>query len=217
MTHIRLAMIDHDTLLRESLIACLQAQNGFHMIWATHCLNEALLQFAANEPDALLLDIDLHLRDTFDLVRKISAVSCHTRMIVLTHNASDALIARALDLPVQGYILKDDSMDNLVGGIRRVIEGGVYYSDRIGRRLRIDPARGTHELAAGNRLRSLTLHQLQLVGHLARGASAKEIAKLMHLSVKAINSQKYRIMRRLGIHDRVQLARYAIREGLIPP
>ena len=66
-------------------------------------------------------------------------------------------------------------------------------------------------------LLTLTNRQLEVLRHLARGESVKEVAKSMVLSERAIESHKYRIMQKLGIHDRVELARYAIREGLTVP
>lgn len=63
----------------------------------------------------------------------------------------------------------------------------------------------------------LTSRQLEVLRHLARGDSVKEIARQMHLSQKSVDSHKYRIMSKLGIHDRVELARFAIREGLMLP
>ena len=70
---------------------------------------------------------------------------------------------------------------------------------------------------SGNRLLSLTSRQLEVLRHLAIGRSVKEIAWKMHLKPKTIDSHKYNMMRRLDIHDRVSLARFAIREGLILP
>lgn len=64
-------------------------------------------------------------------------------------------------------------------------------------------------------LSSLTNRQLEVLRHLAVGQSVKEVARQMHLSEKSIDSHKYRIMNKLGIHDRVELARFAIREGLV--
>jgi DNA-binding NarL/FixJ family response regulator len=66
-------------------------------------------------------------------------------------------------------------------------------------------------------LTSLTSRQIEVLRHLARGKSVKEVARSMHLSEKSIDSHKYRIMHKLGIHDRVELARYSIREGLTLP
>lgn len=65
-------------------------------------------------------------------------------------------------------------------------------------------------------LSTLTLRQLQVLRHLVRGESVKEVAATMSLSERAIESHKYRIMQKLGIHDRVELTRFAIREGLMP-
>lgn len=68
-----------------------------------------------------------------------------------------------------------------------------------------------------SRLSKLSNRQIEVLRNLAFGLSVKDVARRMHISVKSVDSHKYRIMQSLGIHDRVDLARYAIREGLVCP
>ena len=98
--------------------------------------------------------------------------------------------------------------------IREVAAGGFYFSDEI--RDRIVEKDGSYSLAEGAKMRSKTLtdREVEVLRYLARGLTKKEIAGLMHLSPKTIESHCARLMDKLDIHDRVELARYAIREGL---
>lgn len=186
------------------------------MAWTTPLFQQALQLLEAEPVHVVLLDVDLNLRETCDLIRKIQNSGRHTHVVILTDNDSAEVLARISKLDVAGFVLKDDTFDNLVTGIKRVVLGETFFSDRIGKVLRID--RGSeHQPVSNSELTGLTDHQLQVLGHLARGESSKEIARHLHLSVRAVNSHRYRIMRRLKIRDRVQLARYAIREGLVPP
>lgn len=97
-----------------------------------------------------------------------------------------------------------------------VCRGEKYYSNEVLDRLEYDPEQGEYQVKTHSYLSTLTLRQLQVLRHLVRGESVKEVAKTMTLSERAIESHKYRIMQKLGIHDRVELARFAIREGLMP-
>ncbi len=97
------------------------------------------------------------------------------------------------------------------------MRGDRCFSNEALDRLDYNPAIKRYLVRSTSYLLTLTNRQLEVLRHLARGESVKEVAKAMVLSERAIESHKYRIMQKLGIHDRVELARYAIREGLTVP
>ena len=103
----------------------------------------------------------------------------------------------------------------MISAIHAVAEGRPVFSERIRSRLDFDGEQNSYSLKINQAAADLTARQLEVLRHLARGASVKEVAKLMHLSQKSVDSHKYRIMNKLGIHDRVDLTRYAIREQII--
>ena len=108
-------------------------------------------------------------------------------------------------------------MQNLSDAILRAVAGESSFSPEVLERLNFNQETKRYSLKVESSLSTLTGRQVEVLRHLARGESVKEIARLMHLSHKSVDSHKYRIMNKLGIHDRVELARFAIREGLLTP
>jgi DNA-binding NarL/FixJ family response regulator len=105
----------------------------------------------------------------------------------------------------------------VVKAVRTVAAGGVYFSPEVQARIVVD-SNGARLAAAGTtRASTLTARELEVLRYIARGLSKKDIAGIMHLSVKTVDNHSTSLMTKLNIHDRVELARYAIREGLAEP
>jgi DNA-binding NarL/FixJ family response regulator len=113
--------------------------------------------------------------------------------------------------------MKGEPFQELVSAIERVAEGEWVFSQEVLDRLIFDQQSQEYAVRHESDLSALTSRQLEVLRHLACGQSVKEISQMMHLSQKSVDSHKYRIMNKLGIHDRVLLARFAIREGLMVP
>jgi len=110
---------------------------------------------------------------------------------------------------------KNEPPEKVIDAIRAVASGQCYFSPEVQSRLVID-SDGVHlGHEAKGRAASLTHREMEVLRYIARGMSKKEIAKTMHLSVKTVENHSASIMSRLDIHDRVELTRFAIREGLI--
>ena len=160
------------------------------------------------------MDIDMPGMICFDAAERIKSRLEEVQIIFLSSALHDHYIESALKIGASGYLHKGEPTETLAMAIREVAAGGVYFSDEI--RGRIVEKEGSYSLAEGAKMRSQTLtdREIEVLRYLARGLTKKEIASLMHLSPKTIESHSARVMDKLDIHDRVELARYAIREGL---
>ena len=101
--------------------------------------------------------------------------------------------------------------------IRKVARGEVYFSDEVRQRLIVDIDQVRLAQQPRSRIATLTHREREILRHIAQGLSKKEIASKLNLSVKTVETHSSNLMRKLGIHDRVELARFAIREGLAEP
>jgi len=211
------AVVDPHTLLRESLRNSLQAIEGFKISWTADSAESALAKIVESTPDVVLIDVDLPGECAFELSRSILSQRDGAKILFLTNNSSNTLIDLALKSNVHGYLLKTESLRHIQDSIKRVVSGASCFSDPVRKRLRFDPAERRYRLSETGGHNRLTHRQLQILRHLADGASVKQVAKFLNLSEKSVDSHKYRIMKKLKIHDRVELARYAIREGLTSP
>lgn len=216
-SQVRVVLVDDHAMVRESLAERLSVNPQIEIVGMACDSDEAFQVIAEQKPDVALLDVNLPGRGAFDLADEVVSRLPDTRLIFVTGYQSDVYLAQALKLNVAGYLLKGEPIDFLTDAILKAMSGGVTFSPAVAERLAYDPETQQYSLKAESPLTSLTGRQLEVLKHLARGESVKEIARLMHLSQKSIDSHKYRIMNKLGIHDRVELARFAIREGLSSP
>ncbi len=214
---IRIVLIDHHRILTESLSNRINSSAGLNVVGITHNAEEGFRSILATCPDIAILDVDLPDRSPFDLASEIATRQEKTRMILLASRLPNIALEQALRVGVRGLLLKQDSIDVLLECIKRVFANRVFISDSIQNRVEYDPAEKRYALREEGPMSKLTNRQLEVLRHLALGHSVKEVARRMHLSEKSVDSHKYRIMHRLNIHDRVELARFAIREGLVQP
>ena len=214
---IRLAIVGPYTLFGQSLRAFFNAHPDFGVAWTAVTTAEAHRQFENDHPDVVLLDADLKHGNSMDLARHVAAGSFPAKVVILTAHVCNATLQWALKLKLSGYLLKDDTSENVIAGIKRAFAGDHCWSPAVERRLKFNSETGAYQLSDDGPARRLTLRQTEIVIHLAQGASAKEVARRLHLAETSINSHTYRIMKTLDIHDRVELTHFAIREGLIVP
>jgi DNA-binding NarL/FixJ family response regulator len=212
---IKILLLDSQQILLDALRARLNNEEGLNVVSALSNTDTGILTIDESEPDLVILDADLPGKGVFDFIGEMRSRHRQVKFLILSGVMSDVLLAQALQVKVAGYLLKSESVDRLIEVIRQVALGHTCYSAAVQSRLCHDTARNITTVKTEQAAADLTPRQLEVLRHLARGSSVKEVAKLMHLSQKSVDSHKYRIMNKLGIHDRVDLTRYAIREQLI--
>ena len=211
---IRVVIVDDHRVIVESLSALLDLTPDFSVVGTAITADEGAEVVLQTRPDVALFDVDFPGRDSFDIVPQLMKQAPSTRMAFLTAHLSDVFVSQAVRMDARGYILKDEPSAEVCAAIKRLHAGEYVFSDAVRDRLMWDSTSNRYTVRADNMLCSLSVQQLSILRHLARGESVKEIARTLGRSEKSIDSHKYRIMHRLGIHDRVELCRYAIREGL---
>jgi len=165
-------------------------------------------------PDVIVMDVAVR-GGGFDLARELRQHLDATKLVFVAKSASDMLLKQALLLGAKGFVLSQEPGSVLVEHVKRVAAGGHGFSADIVGRMIYDPLRDEHQLATCTPVDSLTDIQLEIFRHLARGDSLKMVARKMNLTRKSVDGHKYRIMKKIGVQDRVLLSRMAIREGLI--
>ncbi|WP_437186103.1 response regulator [Planctomicrobium sp. SH668] len=212
----KVVIIDEQPIVLDSLSASLQANPEFEVIAAMTHSDRAFFEIMNRKPDLVIMDLEIPGRGAIEVAEQIASRLPATRTIFFTSYDTDIFIDIAIRLGVVGYLLKSESVAQIVNAITRIAQGETIYSERIQERIQYDRESRQFVVKTQSFFSSLTLRQIQVLRHLARGDSVKEVAKMMMLSERAIESHKYRIMQKMGIHDRVVLTRFAIREGLMP-
>ena len=211
---IRVVIVDDHRVVVESLAALLDLVPEFSVVGTATTADEGAEVVLRVRPDVALFDVDFPGRDSFDVVPQLMKQAPSTMMAFLTAHLSDVFVSQAVRMGAHGYVLKDEPSAEVCSAIKRLHAGEYVFSDAVRDRLTWDAASDRYAVRADTMLCGLSVQQLSILRHLARGESVKEIARILDRSEKSIDSHKYRIMHRLGIHDRVELCRYAIREGL---
>jgi two-component system response regulator NreC len=161
----------------------------------------------------VLLDIDMPGPDVFEAIRGLRRQRPDARAILLSAFVRDRYIDAAYEAGAWGYLSKSDAPDDVIAGIRRVAQGELAYSDAVTDRSLPDTA------AAGavtsSKLSLLTTREQQILRMIAKGMSRSTIAEDLCRSPMTVDNHRKSIMKKLGIHDRVELVRYAIAEGLV--
>jgi DNA-binding NarL/FixJ family response regulator len=201
----RLLLVDDHRLFRESMSPQLALHPKVTLVDEAENAEMALAKVRESPPDLVLMDIDM--RET--------APSC--KVVFLTGHDYDSHVEEAIGAQASGYVVKHDGLQTLMEAITRVLDGGLYFSEVIMSRMVVDnnQIRLTRPRSAA--VAALSRRERELLSLLGKGATLKEAALHMRVSYKTADNQKTSLMRKLGIHDRVELARFAIREGLVSP
>jgi two-component system response regulator NreC len=210
---ITVLVCDDHALFREGVKTILNSQPDIEVIGEAADGKEAVEESIRLNPDVVLMDISMPVLKGFDAVRRIRKARSDAKILILTVYDDEDLVARCLDAGAAGYVLKDSPPLQLVYAIQTVYRGQQYMSPRVltgvVRQYIAQPSdfKGGYELLSDREREILVL--------LAEGQSLKEIASRLNLSVKTVDAHKYNLMRKLDLHDRSELIRYAIRKRLV--
>ncbi len=211
---LKILIVDDHTLVREALAAQLSRQEGFEVVDTLPGADDLLQKVEQLKPNIILMDIDMPGMICFDAAHRLNAQDEPPKIIFVSAFFHDHYIEQALRVKARGYVVKSDEPSVLLEAIREVASGGSYFSEQVRARLLVDDDRV--ELAGKGKtaVSLLTQREIEVLRYIAQGLPKKEIARTMHLSVKTVENHSARLMAKLNIHDRVELARFAIREGL---
>ncbi len=211
---IRVLVVDDHALVRGALAERLQREPGLDVVGTAQTADEAVAKTSEVAPDVVLMDIDMPGMNCFTAAATIQSLRPESRVIFLSAFTHDRYIDQALAAKARGYITKREPPEAVVAAIREVASGGAYFSDEVRARIVVDHRGAKLAGPTRSRVASLTARETEILQYVARGMSKKEIAQTAHLSVKTVDRHCANLMEKLDIHDRVELARFAIREGL---
>jgi len=211
---VSVVLVDDHTLVRDMLHERL-TREGIEVVGLAASGEQAVELASAARPDVVVLDIDMPGLSAFEAARAVRKASPETRVIFLSAFVHDRYIDQALGAEASGYLTKSESPEAIVKAIRKVHGGAMSYSLAVLDRIVVD--KGGARLANGSKSKSRTLteREWEVLGYVAKGMPQKQVARLMGVSVKTVQHHVMHLMEKLEIHDRVELAHYAIREGLI--
>lgn len=213
---ISVLIADDHALFTEALVKWLEVVPDLRVVGTVAGAEDAVKQAVAHAPDVILLDIDMPGLGCFEAARIIGDHCPDTAVIFVSAHNNDHYIEQALAVGAAGYVTKNEPPKSVVAAIRAAVSGGAYFSPEVQSRIIVD-THGARLAGPGRtRLSLLTTREVDVLRYLARGLSKKQIAQTLRISVKTVDSHTTNLMEKLNVHDRVELSRFAIREGLAP-
>ena len=214
MTPIRVLLADDHALVRAGMRSLLNAMADVAVVGEASSGEEALELAGRERPDIVLMDIAMKGMSGLDAAARLRELHPEVRVVILSMHAGEEYVLKALRAGAVGYLLKDAATGELELALRSVMRGESWLSPAVSRQV----VEGYVQRVGGDAAPEvLTARQREVLKLVAGGKSTKEIAFLLNLSVKTVETHRAQIMERLGIRDVAGLVRYALRTGLVPP
>jgi DNA-binding NarL/FixJ family response regulator len=203
-------LADDHAIVREG-IAALCAGAGFRIVGQCADGLAAFDAIMAQKPDFAILDLQMPGLSGVECVRKLRSAGCSTKLMILSISRDESAVFDALRAGADAYLLKDGPSRHLLDAVSFVRDGGVYISPLL---------RGAGLFAKGDNSRSgdpmatLSPREMEVFSYLVNGLRAKDIADLLEISPKTVDTYRASLMRKLNVHDLVGLVKFAIERNL---
>lgn len=209
MKRLRILLVDDHVIVREGVKRVLETQEDLELVGEAGDGADALKQAVQLRPDVVLIDLSMPLLTGIDVTRRLARMAPGVHVVALTVHESEAYVSEFLKSGARGYLLKRATTDELLRAIRTVGGGGIYVDPRVSRSL-VDHIVGVNRPPA---TADLSDRETQILRFIALGYANKEIAQLLDLSVKSIETYKARAMEKLDLRGRVDIVRLARERG----
>jgi DNA-binding NarL/FixJ family response regulator len=212
---LRVMVVDDHPIWREAIERDLRAA-GLDVVGAAGDGEQALRRMAAARPDVVVLDLRLPVLDGVETTTRIAAEHPGVRVLVLSASGEETDVLAAIKAGATGYLVKSASSAELIEAVRRTAAGDAVFTPGLaglvlGEFRRMMSAPGKDDAADGPRLTDRETEILRLV---AKGLSSRQIAERLVLSHRTVQNHTQNVLAKLQLHNRVELARYAIERGL---
>jgi DNA-binding NarL/FixJ family response regulator len=210
-----IVVADDHKIVREGIRKVLETREDFQVVGEASDGEEAVQMVIEKEPDVALMDIWMPRLSGIDATRRIGKRGLETKVLVLSMHESRAYVEEVLRAGAAGYIVKNAASQDLLNAIDAVCSGASYLSPSITQQVVDAIARPGDAAPSG--VTALTDREREVLQLIAEGLSSKEIAGMLGVSLKTVDSHRSNLMEKLDIHKVSGLVRFAIRAGLVEP
>jgi DNA-binding NarL/FixJ family response regulator len=213
----RILLADDHEIVRRGLRSLLENHEGWEVCGEARDGREAVEQALRLKPDVVILDIGMPLLNGLEATRQLLHHNPHFKVIVLTITDSDHVIREALEAGARGFVLKSDAARDLVSAVEALQNQRVFFTGRANDMVLAGFLGKGHTLSTNeaSKLPALTAREREITQLLVEGKSSKEVACLLNLSTKTVETHRSNIMRKLDFHCLRDLVVYAIKNNLI--
>lgn len=213
MSRIRVLIADDHAILREGMRALLQHSDDIEVVGEASDGAQAVELTQKLQPDVVLMDIAMPGLGGLEATIALQKAGARARVLILSQYDDREYVRRLLKAGVSGYLLKKSAGAELANAIRSVHRGGLVLDPEVARTAMEDA--GPRAPAEADPYESLTDREKQVLKLVAEGLANKEVAEVLGISVKTAMSHREKVMEKLGLHNRTELVRFALRRGVI--
>lgn len=204
-------MVDDHPLVREWLTNLLNQQPDLEVCGEAENAAQALRGIAETKPRLAIIDISLNAASGLELVKDLNIQHPSVAPLVLSMHEEELYAERAMRAGARGYVRKRETSKNILAAIRRVLEGGIYVSEKVSNSMAMKFIKGQEGVGmAQSRVGELSDRELEVFQRLGSGKSTSEIADELHLSLKTVQAYCVRAKEKLGLTTAAELLREAI-------
>jgi two-component system, NarL family, invasion response regulator UvrY len=211
---IKVFIADDHSIVRAGLRRIVEESGDMEVIAEASDGKEALLQIQKEQPDVAVIDISMPGLDGLEVTAQLHAGYPKLPVIILTMHEEEQYVIRAIEAGAMGYITKRSVPEQLVNAIRKVHAGSRYLSAEATDLLALRVARGAQGQSP---LDSLSTRELQVLRRLAMGHTNREIASAYGISIKTVDTYRFRLLKKLNLRNNAELSRFAIQNRLVEP
>lgn len=214
--NISVLLADDHTIVRDGLRYLLEAEPDIEVVGDAANGREAVKLVTHLKPDIVIMDITMPELNGIEATYQICQLCPSTGIIILSMHANTMHIARALEAGAQGYLIKESAGIEVVEAVRAVNAGHNYLSQAVSDKVVSDYVSQKRALGYKSPLESLSAREREVLQLVVEGKSSAEIAGILNLSPKTVESYRSRLMQKLDIGDIPSLVKFAIQQGLTP-
>jgi two-component system response regulator NreC len=213
MKIIRVLVADDHTILRDGLVALLNASEDCRVVGEAADGITAVELALRTEPDVIVCDISMPKLNGIEVVRRLSKELEKTRILVLTMHAEEEYVLHVVRAGASGFLLKDSASSELLTAVRALAAGRGYFGTHASRVLAQQVQQPQSRIE--DPYRDLTQREREVFHLIVEGMTTKEIARQLDISTKTAENHRFRAMDKLDVRNTAELIRYAVKHGLL--
>ncbi len=205
---ITIVLADDHAIIRDGLAPLFEAEQGMEILAQADNGRKAWGLIESLRPDVAILDISMPEMTGIEVTRRVVDAGFYTQVILLTMHDDPSAALQAQEAGASGYVLKDNSFNELVQAVHAVVAGGTFVTPSVREKLRKLQSQGKTASLLSKRER-------EVIKLIAQGQNSKEIGQIMGISHRTVDTYRRRLMDKLDLHTLADVVRYAVRTGMI--
>lgn len=206
----RILLVDDHPIMRHGLAQLVRSESDLDVCGEAGSAAEGLKAVEKLKPDLVVADLTLPDKHGLEFIKDLQAMHPGTLVLVLSMHDESLYAERVLRAGARGYVMKETAADTLIHAARRVLDGGIYLSDRMAGQM-LELMAGQRKQASVSPLERLTDRELEVLQLIGQGRATRHIAEQLHISARTVDAHRAHIKEKLQLEDGPALVRYAVR------